>query len=110
MVMSNTGRVLRIPCHSGLQAVVLKAQALADQGHSTCSALHEGLGNATLSFSLCLLYLAKLSPIPSIYPSRCLFSYSLPNMFLSDVLDMSSLVSHYLAVPQTVCIQVYSEH
>lgn len=70
MLMSNdTDLVLRILSHTPLHDVVLKVQALADQVQSTCSAIHEGMENATHSFSVCLLYLASLS---SIHPSVCL--------------------------------------
>ena len=41
ILTSNKDLVLRIPSHAGLQAVVLKIQALADQVHFMCSAIHE---------------------------------------------------------------------
>ena len=41
MLMSNTDQILRLLSHAGLQAVVVKIQALADQVHSMCSAIHE---------------------------------------------------------------------
>lgn len=110
MLMSNTDPVLRNLYHTGLQAVVLKALALAEQGHSMpCFTWRIGECNLLIQ-SMPSLSSKPLSPIPSICPSNCLLFNSLPNISLSDVLEMSSLGSHYLDLSQTVWSQVYSEH
>lgn len=60
MLTSNTDLVPRILSHTGLKAVALKVQELADQIHSTCRGICQQMENATRSFCLCHLYLANL--------------------------------------------------